>query len=128
MYKVVTIVDSRRKLKINHQCIKYIEYKNHLLDKITLSSVTPSIGGILNNVSSGYVSASNQVQAMNDTIQTMENLIVGTGGNFKWVLNSSGEKEEFLILVDSDSIATVDTAEVDTVAADSTAADSTAAE
>ncbi len=30
--------------------------------------------------------------------------------------------------VDSDSIATVDTAEVDTVAADSTAADSTAAE
>lgn len=106
LYKVVTIVDSRRKLKINHQCIKYIEYKNHLLDKITLSSVTPSIGGILNNVSSGYASASNQVQAMNNTIQTMESLIIGTDGNFKWILNSSGEKEEFLILVDSDSIGT----------------------
>lgn len=106
LYKVVTIVDSRRKLRINHQCIKYIEYKNHSLDRITLSSVTPSIGGMLNNVSSIQANAVNRTQAIDNAIQTMENLIVGTSGNFKWVLDTSGNKKEFLILVDSTSVGT----------------------
>ena len=43
---------------------------------------------------------------MNDTMQSMEALLLGTDGNFKWILNSNGEKSEFLILIDSDSIGT----------------------
>lgn len=107
LYKIVTIVDSRRKLRMNHQCVKYVEHKNHSLDKITLSSVAPSIGGMLNNNASSIQSnVANRTQAIDNAIQTMENLIVGTGGNFKWVLDTSGNKEEFLILVDSASIGT----------------------
>lgn len=106
LYKVVTIVDSRRKLRINHQCVKYIEYKNHSFDKITLSSVAPSIDGMINNVSSGQANTSTKIQEIDNVIQSMEGLIIGTGGNFKWVLNNDGNKSEFLILVDSSSVGT----------------------
>lgn len=106
LYKVVTIVDKERKLRLDHQCIKYVEYTNHALDKVTLSSIAPSIESIVHGVSQNQSRNANRVQELNDTIESVENLIIGTGGNFKWILNNDGNKEEFLILVDSDSIAT----------------------
>ena len=43
LYKVVTIIDRVKKLRIEHQCAEYREYKNHSLDEITLSTTEPSI-------------------------------------------------------------------------------------
>ena len=106
LYKVVTIVDERRGLRVNHQCIKYVEYNDHSLDKVTLSSVMPSIEGITSSVQSDRVNTANKIQSIDDSINTISNLVLGTNGPFKWILNSAGEKVEFLILIDSDSIGT----------------------
>lgn len=106
LYKVVTIVDERRGLRVNHQCIKYVEYNDHSLDKVTLSSVMPSIEGITSSVESNRVNTANKIQSIDDSINTISNLVLGTNGPFKWILNSAGEKVEFLILIDSDSIGT----------------------
>lgn len=43
LYKVVTIVDRVKKLRIEHQCVEYREYKNHSLDEITLSTTEPNL-------------------------------------------------------------------------------------
>ena len=107
LYKVVTIVDERRGLRVNHQCIKYIEYNDHSLDKVTLSSVMPSIEGITSSVESNRAHTANKIQSIDDSINTISNLILGTNGPFKWILDAStGEKVEFLILIDSDSVGT----------------------
>lgn len=107
LYKVVTIVDERRGLRVNHQCIKYVEYNDHSLDKVTLSSVMPSIEGITSSVESNRVNTANKIQSIDDSINTISNLVLGTNGPFKWILNSTtGEKVEFLILIDSDSVGT----------------------
>ena len=106
LYKIVTLVDKKRKLRVNHQCIKYVEYNDKSLDKVTLSSTAPSIELLVGSAVNNQSTINNKVASMNDTMQAMESLLLGTNGNFKWVLNSSGEKSEFLILVDSDSIGT----------------------
>lgn len=43
LYKVVTIIDRVKKLRIEHQCVEYREYKNHSLDEITLSTTEPNL-------------------------------------------------------------------------------------
>lgn len=106
LYKVVTIVDERRGLRVNHQCIKYVEYNDHSLDKVTLSSVMPSIEGITSSVQSDRTNTANKIQSIDNSIESISNLVLGTSGPFKWILNSVGEKVEFLILIDSDSVGT----------------------
>lgn len=107
LYKVVTIVDSAKGLRLNHQCVKHVEYIDHSLDVITLSSVAPSIETIVHGVSSSQSVTAGKVQVAEDSIQAMQQLILGTsGGYFKWILDSSGNKKEFLILLDSTSIGT----------------------
>lgn len=106
LYKVVTIVDERRGLRVNHQCIKYVEYNDHSLDKVTLSSVMPSIEGITSSVQSDRTNTANKIQSIDNSIESISNLVLGTSGPFKWILNSAGEKVEFLILIDSDSVGT----------------------
>lgn len=107
LYKIVTIIDKYRRIKVNHQCIKYVEYKDHALDKITLSSVMPSIESVVSGTQSSQINTANKIQLIDQDIQNISNLILGTSGSFKWILDSStGAKKEFLILVDSDSIGT----------------------
>ena len=106
LYKIVTLVDKKRKLRVNHQCIKYIEYNDKSLDKVTLSSTAPSIELLVGSTVNNQTTINSRVALMNDTMQSMEALLLGTDGNFKWILNSNGEKSEFLILIDSDSIGT----------------------
>lgn len=43
LYKVVTIIDRVKKLRIEHQCVEYREYKNHSLDEVTLSTTEPNL-------------------------------------------------------------------------------------
>ena len=107
LYKIVTIIDKYRRVKVNHQCIKYVEYKDHALDKITLSSVMPSIESVVSGTQSSQINTANRIQIIDQDIQNISDLILGTSGSFKWILDSStGVKKEFLILIDSDSIGT----------------------
>ena len=107
LYKIVTIIDKYRRVKVNHQCIKYVEYKDHALDKITLSSVMPSIESVVSGTQSSQINTANKIQLIDQDIQNISDLILGTSGSFKWILDSStGVKKEFLILIDSDSIGT----------------------
>ena len=44
LYKVVTLIDRRRKTRVNHQVVEYKEYPlRHANDVITLSSTAPKI-------------------------------------------------------------------------------------
>lgn len=107
LYKVVTIVDSAKKLRLNHQCIKYTEYVDHSYDTITLSSVAPSIDTVLNSVSSGQASITGRIDSNEVNIAAISELMLGTsGGYFKWILDAAGNKKEFLILLDSTSVGT----------------------
>lgn len=107
LYKIVTIIDKYRGFKVNHQCIKYVEYNDHSYDKITLSSVMPSIESVVSGTQSSQINTANKIQLIDQDIQNISDLILGTSGSFKWILDSStGAKKEFLILVDSDSIGT----------------------
>lgn len=107
LYKVVTIVDKTKGLRLNHQCIKYTEYVDHSYDTVTLSSVAPSIDTVLNSVSSGQAVITGRVNTNEINIAAVSELMLGTsGGYFKWILDSSGNKKEFLILLDSTSIGT----------------------
>ena len=107
LYKVVTIVDKSKRVRLNHQCIKYTEYVDHSYDTITLSSVAPSIDMVLNSVSSGQATITGRIDSNETNIAAISELMLGTsGGYFKWILDSTGNKKEFLILLDSTSVGT----------------------
>lgn len=105
LYKVVTIVDKNRKLRLNYRCIKFVEYNNHSYDVVTLSSITPSIESMFGGVSTAQSIMSSNLKTAEENIQSIESLVLGTlGGYFKWVLDDTGNKSEFLILIDATTI------------------------
>lgn len=51
LYKVVTLVDRRRKTRVNHQVVEYKEYPlNHSKDVVTLSTTAPRIENSVKNL------------------------------------------------------------------------------
>ena len=112
LYKIVTIVDQRRKTRVEHQCIKYREYNDHSLDSITLSSQAPSIEKI---VKSNSKTANDLIEAQRTTIYDLIQqevdaataLITGNqGGYFKWIYDEDGKPIELVNLGDSKDINT----------------------
>lgn len=112
LYKVVTIVDKDRKLKVEHQCVKYREYNNHSLDSITLSTQSPSIEKIVKNNNSAIVDSMDQQRAaildvLDDSIKQATDMITGTdGGHFRWIIDNDGKLQELVNLADSEDINT----------------------
>lgn len=112
LYKIVTIVDQRRKTRVEHQCVKYREYNDHSLDSITLSSQAPSIEKI---VKSNSKTANDLIEAQRTTIYDLIQqevdaataLITGSqGGYFKWIYDDDGRPIELVNLGDSKDINT----------------------
>lgn len=112
LYKVVTIVDQRRKIRVEHQCVKYREYNDHSLDSITLSSQAPSIEKI---VKSNSKTTNDLIEAQRTTIydliqqevDAVTALITGNqGGYFKWIYDDDGKPIELVNLGDSKDINT----------------------
>ena len=112
LYKIVTIVDQRRKTRVEHQCVKYREYNDHSLDSITLSSQAPSIEKI---VKSNSKTANDLIEAQRTTIYDLIQqevdaataLITGNqGGYFKWIYDDDGRPIELVNLGDSKDINT----------------------
>ena len=52
LYQIVTLIDRRRKTRVNHQVVEYKEYPNHVGDSVTLSMVAPRIESYVGKVES----------------------------------------------------------------------------
>ena len=110
LYSVVILVDKRRKTRLAHQCIKYVEYNNHFYDNLTLSADTPSIESLVkgnasqrdvDNLTSTVSDLSNYV----DTIAGLE--IDNNNGYFRWLLNANNGAIGLYAFIDSDEPTTV---------------------
>lgn len=112
LYKVVTIVDKDRKLKVEHQCVKYREYNDHSLDSITLSTQSPSIESIIKNNNSAINESMDRqyatiIDVLNDSVKQATDMITGTdGGHFRWIIDNDGKLQELVNLADSEDINT----------------------
>lgn len=110
LYKVITLVDSNRETRADHRVVEFTEYKNHKLDKCTLSSVPPSIVNIVKNANKGYLDEIQKTktdiqQLIDEKTQQLSDKITGSkGGHFKWILDADGNPEELVNLYDSEDI------------------------
>ena len=112
MYQVVTLIDRKRKTRINHQVIEYKEYPNHVNDSITLSAVSPRIESYVSKVEESIKS---KIKKSESLIQkeiekafkyATEQITGNNGGSFKWIYDSDGKPQELLNLGDTEDIST----------------------
>jgi len=107
LYRVVTLVDKRRKTRIDHQIVEYREYEgNERENVVTLSSTVPQIK---NTIDSIKVSMDEEVSKtysdMMAAIQHSTDLITGAkGGNV--VIKYTNNKPTEILIMDTDDMAT----------------------
>lgn len=114
LYRVVTLIDRRRKTRINHQIVEWKEYsgKYRYKDKLTLSSKQKDIRSFVDSVkeeTKEEVSKSEQTLQgkLEQALKNATDKITGNkGGNFVWVFDSDGLPVELLNLSDSKDINT----------------------
>lgn len=109
LYKVITLVDHVRELRVDHQIITYVEYADNSLDSCTLASDAPSIQGefqkLADSVSSNAVTKAAIAQDISSEVQRATDQITGAqGGHFKWIIDQYGNPQELVLLVDSEDI------------------------
>lgn len=110
LYKVITLIDSNRGTRVDHRVVEFTEYKNHKLDKCTLSSVPPSIVNIVKNSNKNALDEIQKQktdiqQLIDEKTQQLSDTITGShGGHFKWILDADGNPEELVNLYDSEDI------------------------
>lgn len=109
LYKVVTLIDRRRGLRVNHQIVEWVERARQDLDSVTLSALPPSIESIVK----GNASIDDKIDqavgevtdAYQEAIDHATDMITGSyGGYFKWVLDAEGNPMELVNLGDSTDI------------------------
>lgn len=112
LYQIVTLIDRRRRTRVNHQVVEYKEYPNHVGDSVTLSVTAPRIESYVGKVESDL---KNQIknnnltmqQVLNEAIKFATQQITGNkGGHFMWVFDSQDRPIELLNLGDTDDINT----------------------
>lgn len=114
LYRVVTLIDRRRKTRIDHQIVEWKEYsgKYRYKDKLTLSSKQKDIRSFVDSVkeeTKEEVSKSEQSlqSRFEQAIKNATDKITGnSGGNFVWIFDSNGLPTELVNLVDSQDINT----------------------
>lgn len=114
LYRVVTLIDRRRKTRIDHQIVEWKEYsgKYRYKDKLTLSSKQKDIRSFVDSVkeeTKEEVSKSEQTLQgkLEQALKNATDKITGNkGGNFVWVFDSDGLPVELLNLSDSKDINT----------------------
>lgn len=102
LYKVVTLVDRRRRTRVNHQIVEFKEYPDHSLDVITLSKVAPSIQSHVSSVA-GEI-REELTRASSSWVDTTDKIMGIKGGHFIWILDSYGRPTELLALCDADNL------------------------
>lgn len=107
LYKVVTLVDRKRKTRVDHQIVEFREYPDHSLDVITLSKTAPNIKAFVSQVQSATQDAldkeaSKTKDTLEEAIKHATKQITGNnGGAFVWVFDAEGKPVELLNLCDS---------------------------
>lgn len=107
LYKIVTLVDRKRKTRVNHQIVEFREYPDHSLDIITLSKTAPNIKSFVSQVQSDAQDAlDKEASKTKDTLEeaikhATEQITGNNGGAFVWVFDADGKPVELLNLCDS---------------------------
>lgn len=111
MYKVVTIIDAKRRTRTNQQVVEWKEYARPDQDVVTLSETQPDISKIITdipNVDEAIGNSFSQIQQVIDqaVIDATDAITGNKGGYFKWVLDEEGRPIELVNLGDSMDIST----------------------
>lgn len=107
LFRVVTLVDKRRKTRVDHQIVEYREYPDTPeKNVVTLSSTVPKIQNTIDQIKVDMVEQDNNVRSdMQEAIENATDLITGAkGGNVK-VTITNGKPTEILIM-DTDDVNT----------------------
>lgn len=103
LYRVVALVDKRRKTRIAHQIVEYIEYPDAPeKNVVTLSSTVPRIESTINNVYDTIIKGDDTVRS---DAQHATDLLAGAEGGHVVLRLVNGKPVEQLIM-DADSIET----------------------
>ena len=112
LYQIVTLVDRKRKTRVNHQVVEYKEYPNHVGDSITLSMVAPKVESYVSRVESDL---KKKLEDKTHTIQkeiekaieyATQQITGNKGGCFKWIFDGNGNPQELLNLGDTEDVNT----------------------
>lgn len=112
MYKMVTLIDRRRKSRVNHQIVEWKEYPKHALDSVTLSKTAGNIESHVKKLKEDLSvkiedETSTMQQILQAAIDNATDMITGNkGGSFCWVYDQNEKPIELLNLGDTDDINT----------------------
>lgn len=107
LFRVVTLVDKRRKTRVDHQIVEYRDYPDAPeKNVVTLSSTVPKIQNTIDQIKVDMAEQDNTVRSdMQEAIENATDLITGAkGGNVK-VTITNGKPTEILIM-DTDDVNT----------------------
>lgn len=105
--KVITLVDRRRRQRVDHMVVEWKEYSRSDMDVITLSqsepSITRSLGEQFQELRREVGMGDTMMKAfVNDAIENATDAIKGNkGGVFKWIFDAQGRPIELLNLGDT---------------------------
>lgn len=105
--KVITLVDKRRRQRVDHMVVEWKEYSRSDMDVITLSqsepSITKSLGEQFKELKREVGMGDTMMKAfVNDAIADATDAITGNkGGVFKWIFDAQGRPIELLNLGDT---------------------------
>nr|DAE53212.1 MAG TPA: tail protein [Caudoviricetes sp.] len=99
LYKMVTLIDRKRNIRVNHQVIEYREYPdNHSLDVVTLSTTPPRVQGTINQIRNEITDQAEQTKTtLEVAIDVATQLITGQRGGYV-VLDPPKRPEQILIM------------------------------
>lgn len=113
LYKVVTLIDRKRKMSVNHQIVEFKEYPEaKYLNSITLSAVAQTIKSTVDSVKE---TAKKEIKKNNDYMQGVlndavkkatEEITKNKGGAFYLIYDSDGKLQEIVNLADTEDINT----------------------
>lgn len=112
LYQVVTLIDRKHKICVNHQVVEYKEYSDHVNDAITLSATTPQIQTSITQITNELKNEVAQLPSKITNVVEQEvaagiAAITGNlGGQFIWVFDAQNRPQELINLGDTDNIQT----------------------
>lgn len=107
MYRVVTLLDTVRNVRVDHQVVEWHEHANPVYDEVTLSAVQPSIEKLVqHSIDNSPEKMREEItSAYTQSIQKATKAIIGSyGGYFKWILDADGNPMELVNLADSTDV------------------------
>lgn len=95
LYKVVTLIDRKHQIRVNHMIVEYNEYEDKNFDSITLSTIEKKVVGgfeaIKESISEIVKNEVDIGDVIDAEIQRTTELLMGEkGGRFEWLYDGDG--------------------------------------